>query len=65
MLQLFISLMTLPRERDEKGASAVEYGLLVAGVAAAVLVAVLAMEGILDGVFDSITTAINGGGDGS
>lgn len=60
MLQLFISFMTLSRERDEKGASAVEYGLLVAGVAAAVLVAVLAMGGIFESVFDSISTAIAG-----
>jgi len=38
--------------RDEQGASATEYGLLVAGIAAVVLGAVLAFGGFVDDVFE-------------
>jgi len=58
------------RARDESGASAVEYGLLVAGVAALIVAVVFVMGGMVrDTLFDpgcdklagQIATA-NGGG---
>ena len=47
--------MTLFRKRfsrpDERGASAVEYGLLIAGIAALIVLAVFAIGGVTDGAF--------------
>jgi pilus assembly protein Flp/PilA len=37
--------------RDERGASAVEYGLLIAGIAALIVVAVFAFGGGTNGLF--------------
>jgi pilus assembly protein Flp/PilA len=37
--------------RDERGASAVEYGLLIAGIAAMIVVAVFAFGGGANGLF--------------
>ena len=48
---------------DERGASAVEYGLLVAGIAAVIVAIVFLLGGTLSGVFDrtnsSLTPASN------
>ena len=41
------------RKTDENGASAVEYGLLVAGIAALVVVIVFAFGGVIKGAFKS------------
>jgi pilus assembly protein Flp/PilA len=38
---------------DERGASAVEYGLLIAGIAALIVVVVFAFGGVLNKIFDS------------
>jgi pilus assembly protein Flp/PilA len=59
MLQYFITLLTVRRERDEAGASAVEYGLLVVGVAAAVAAALLLLGPALLGLFGDVAAAIN------
>ena len=45
----------LPRER---GASAVEYGLLVAGVTATFLVAAIGLQSVSKAVFDQTATSI-------
>ncbi len=37
---------------DERGASAVEYGLLIAGIAALIIVVVFAFGGVLSDVFE-------------
>ncbi|MFT3872203.1 MAG: Flp family type IVb pilin [Nocardioides sp.] len=47
---------------DERGASAVEYGLLVAGIAAVIVVAVFAFGGMVSDVFDNTKSCIDGGG---
>jgi pilus assembly protein Flp/PilA len=51
---------------DERGASAVEYGLLVAGIAAVIVAVVFLLGTTLQGVFqntnDSIAPAGGGGG---
>jgi pilus assembly protein Flp/PilA len=39
------------QRRDERGASAVEYGLLIAGIAAMIVVAVFAFGGGANGLF--------------
>ena len=46
---------------DERGAAAVEYGLLVGLIAVAIIAAVLALGGRLDTLFDDITTKLPGG----
>ncbi len=45
-------------ERDERGASAVEYGLLVAGIAALIVAVVFLFGGMIKGVFTDSCSAI-------
>jgi len=45
--------------RDEEGASAVEYGLLVAGIAALVVGVVFLFGGMIAGVFTDTCTEID------
>ena len=49
------------RRKDESGASAVEYGLLVAGIAALVVVIVFAFGGVIKNTFNSTCKTIKGG----
>jgi pilus assembly protein Flp/PilA len=55
--------VTAPRlgdDQDERGASAVEYGLLVAGIAAVILTAVFAFgQGIFSGLFQETCDSIS------
>ena len=46
---------------EERGASAVEYGLLIAGIAAVIVVAVMALGPVVKGAFTDTTTAIDDG----
>ena len=46
---------------EERGASAVEYGLLIAGIAAVIVVAVMALGPIVNSAFEDTCTEINGG----
>jgi pilus assembly protein Flp/PilA len=52
------------RRRDERGASAVEYGLLIAGIAAIIVSVVFLFGGFIDGMFqntcDTVQTEIDG-----
>jgi pilus assembly protein Flp/PilA len=50
---------------DERGASAVEYGLLVAGIAALIVVVVFAFGGLLHNVFQSTCQSVANGGSNS
>lgn len=60
MLQyLKIMLETHRAKMDERGASAVEYGLLVAAVAVAVIAAVALLGPALLGLFQDTATTIN------
>jgi pilus assembly protein Flp/PilA len=43
---------------DERGASAVEYGLLVAGIAAVIVAIVFLLGGTLNGVFSKTNASI-------
>ncbi|MGY1712392.1 Flp family type IVb pilin [Geodermatophilus sp. SYSU D00758] len=64
MLNPFATLATLVSlaqdrvRREEKGATAVEYGLLVGLIAVVIIVAVQALGVELDALFDAIVTAL-------
>lgn len=51
--------------REEKGASAVEYGLLVAAIAAVIVIIVFALGSVVNGVFQSTCDSISSGAGGS
>ena len=46
---------------DERGASAVEYGLLIAGIAALIVVVVFAFGGVISGVFNDTCATVSDG----
>jgi pilus assembly protein Flp/PilA len=46
-------------KKDERGASAVEYGLLVAGIAAVIVAIVFLLGGTLQDVFSTTNDSIN------
>jgi pilus assembly protein Flp/PilA len=46
---------------DEEGASAVEYGLLVAGIAVAVMAAIYGIGTTLNTKFESVNSQLSGG----
>ena len=43
---------------DQRGASAVEYGLLIAGIAALIVVVVFAIGGVLKNIFSSTCNSV-------
>jgi pilus assembly protein Flp/PilA len=51
----------ITRRRTEDGASAVEYGLLVAAIAAVIVVIVFALGGMIKGAFSKTCTAVGNG----
>jgi pilus assembly protein Flp/PilA len=57
-----IRVFASPTRRNEEGASAVEYGLLVALIAAVVVVAVFALGSLVRSTFENTCTAIEDGG---
>ena len=59
----FMTLMfigDLKAKRDERGATAVEYGLMVALIAAVIVTTVGLLGTALDTKFQAVLTAING-----
>jgi len=61
MLKLYIHLQTRlaqPWREDDRGATAVEYGLMVGLIAAVIVVAITALGGKLTTLFTSITTSL-------
>jgi pilus assembly protein Flp/PilA len=57
MLQLFVTLQSLLGDRvnrDDKGATAVEYGLMVALIAGAIIGTVTLLGGALNTLFDTV-----------
>jgi pilus assembly protein Flp/PilA len=52
-------------EMDERGASAVEYGLLIAGIAALIVVVVFAFGGVLSNIFTNTCSSVAQSGGGS
>jgi pilus assembly protein Flp/PilA len=57
MLEKFITLMLIGRD-EEKGATAVEYGLMVALIAVAIIGTVTLLGTGLSGIFASITSSL-------
>ncbi|GAB3768068.1 hypothetical protein GCM10027600_20850 [Nocardioides ginsengisegetis] len=47
---------------EERGASAVEYGLLIAGIAAVIVAVVIVLGGKIKGAFTDTCSAISGSG---
>jgi pilus assembly protein Flp/PilA len=45
--------------RDESGATAIEYGLIAAGISVAIIVTVQSLGTKLSGVFGNVTNAMN------
>jgi pilus assembly protein Flp/PilA len=62
MLQNFFAIMLAGRKDDEKGATAVEYGLLVALIAAVIIATVVILGGQINTAFEEITSRLPGGG---
>ena len=63
MLKLAISVQMFLADRlhrDDRGATAVEYGLIVALIAAVIIGAVTALGVNIQGVFNKVATAIGG-----
>jgi pilus assembly protein Flp/PilA len=62
MLKLFVTLQTLIAarldRRDDEGATAVEYGLMVSLIAVVIITAVAFIGTELDAVFDLVGAAI-------
>lgn len=63
MLSLIATLQTLgfaakDRLRGEKGATAVEYGIMVGLIAVVIIVAVSTLGGTLDGFFDTVNNTL-------
>ena len=50
---------------DERGASAVEYGLLIAGIAALIVVVVFAFGNVITNIFQSTCNQVGGSGGGN
>ena len=50
---------------DERGASAVEYGLLIAGIAALIVVVVFAFGGVISNIFSSTCNQVGQSGGGT
>ena len=49
---------------EERGASAVEYGLLIAGIAALIAAVVFLFSDTITGLFDETCNSVNGGSTG-
>jgi len=59
--RLYVWMQTLRDE--ERGATAVEYGMLVALIAAALVLIVGTLSGAIQGAFQEIVDALGGGGE--
>ena len=60
MLEMIRFYLT-PLRRNEEGASAVEYGLLVALIAAVIVAAVIVLGGLVNGAFEDTSCGISSG----
>jgi pilus assembly protein Flp/PilA len=59
-LVTLVSLAKDRLEREEKGATAVEYGLMVGLIAVAIITAVIFLEDQLSALFNDIGTTLSG-----
>jgi pilus assembly protein Flp/PilA len=61
MMEYIRNLLSGRRERTEDGASAVEYGLLVGGIAAVIVVLVFALGGQVQTLFSKTCDSVKTG----
>ncbi len=54
-------MRSLMNARNDEGASAVEYGLLVAAIAAVIVVIVFALGGVIKNVFSKTCSTVSSG----
>ena len=66
MLQLLVNLQTFiaDHKRDDEGATAVEYGLMLALIAGAIILAVATLGDNMSAMFTDVDTDIQGGTNG-
>lgn len=57
MLTILLNTLSMFR-KDTRGATAIEYGLIAAGIAVAIAAAVFALGGDLAGIFGDVSTAL-------
>ena len=62
---LTIMLRGQKAKMDERGASAVEYGLLIAGIAALIVAIVFLFGGVIKNIFQSTCNQVGQSGGGS
>jgi pilus assembly protein Flp/PilA len=58
MLSRLVKLQAKMAARDDRGATAVEYGLMVALIAIVIIVAVTALGGNLSTLFNNVATTV-------
>ncbi len=58
MMEFFATLQALVADRDEKGATAVEYGLMVSLIAVVIIAAVTLLGQNLTNIFNQVAAAI-------
>lgn len=58
MLDYLRTILAAKLDRDERGASAVEYGLLIAGIAALIVAIVFIFGGALNDIFQETCTDV-------
>ncbi len=58
MMEFFATLQALVADRDEKGATAVEYGLMVSLIAVVIIAAVTLLGTQLAAIFTAVTAAL-------
>lgn len=59
MVKAYVYLQNRAARTKDEGATAVEYGLMVALIAVGIMVAVVALEDSLSGLFNQVANAIN------
>jgi pilus assembly protein Flp/PilA len=57
---VFAYIRKIATVKTDEGASAVEYGLLVAAIAALIVIVVFALGGVIKGVFSKTCSTISG-----
>jgi pilus assembly protein Flp/PilA len=62
---MYIMLRGQKAKMDERGASAVEYGLLIAGIAALIVAIVFLFGGVIKNIFQNTCNQVGASGGGS